>query len=503
MRKTSDVLKHFPTKPSVSMVTLPSPWLISDRDLPNLGVLGIASYLEKSLEDGERRVTVSDLCGMTKNDWMENIKPADVYGISATTPQHHLAVEVADYIREYVNPEANIVVGGYHATSMPQHTLETIQADFVVVGDGEYAMRGIVEGKEEFLESMIGTKQDQEGTGNPQILRAQMIPESQMQQLPWPARHLVDIDSYHILGTNRIVGEGEGEEIKEGHIISSRGCPFKCGFCAQMAISNFQVRKRTSDDVLKEMECLYNTHDTSRFYFFDDIFIVDEKHNYGLCDRFEKLQENFEFDWHALARVDVPNTSKKMKALYQRMFDTGCRQLAYGVEHVNDEMLKRIGKNTTGEQNMKALQMADEVGMRTRAQLIVGLPGETDETVDDLIRFIEQTPINTKFGVHVFVPLPGSPVWTNPEKFPGFEFHRTDTFKHHQTIGMPGEWAAHQIHKNPEQIYNWAEKVRNAAKDKNAYSDDKNLEKRLISGEMEKPFPERSNIDRALYANDR
>ncbi|MBS3070739.1 B12-binding domain-containing radical SAM protein [Candidatus Pacearchaeota archaeon] len=460
---------------SVNMITLPSPWLIDDKDLPNLGVLGIASYLQQN----NIETTVSDLCGLTEDKWDDNLKYADIYGISLTTPQAHLAEKVAQRIRER-QPNALIVMGGYHASAMPEHTLN-LGADYVVKGDGEVEMLKITRGQ------LNGLKRG--------IIDAPMIPEAEMQKLPWPARELIDIDQYHRVGTNANVWGDSRDEIKEGHLITSRGCPFKCGFCAQMTLSNFRVRYREDSDVFNEMRHLGEKYNCNRFYMFDDIFIVSEKQVNRLCNKFDELQKEFSFDWHCLGRVDVPPTFNRKLNLYKRMYDAGCKQITYGIEHADDRILRRIEKETTYEENMEAIIAAKTVGMRVRAQMIVGLPGETDDSIETMARFIRESPVDS-VGVHVFVPLPGSPIWDYSDesgyskKF-DFRFRKVKTFEWYQTIGRPGEWASHYLHINPlpEQIQSWAEYIRGVAGEKNAYRFDPR-------------WKEKSKTAQALYVQD-
>jgi len=416
----------------VVMVTLPSPWLISDRDMPNLGVLYIAAYLR---EHGVE-VAVSDLCGVPEEYWQ--IAEGDIYGISLTTPQFHLARAVAERLRAR-QPECTIVMGGYHPTAMPDFTLENTAADYVVVGDGEETMLAMARGV--FPEE--------------RVVRPPMIED--IRRMPWPARDLIDIYQYQKIGTNAVVGAGA---TREEYLITSRGCPFKCGFCAQMAISGFKVRYRDEEDVVAEMRHLLERYKVNRFYMFDDIFIIDRKQVFRLCDAFEGLLAEHDFDWHCLARTDVFHPD-----IFPRMFEVGCRQVTFGIEHASDTILKRIEKHTTRAENERSIRAAKEAGMRVRAQMIVGLPGETRETVEEVATFMKESSADS-FGVHIFVPLPGSPIWNDPERF-DFAFNRQTTFKHYQTIGKPGEWAAHHIHKNADEILEWAAYPREVAGSRN------------------------------------
>lgn len=422
----------------VVMVTLPSPWLISDRDMPNLGVLYIAAYLRQNGVS----VAVADLCGMPEEFWQ--IPEGDIYGISLTTPQFHLAVKVAQKLRAR-QPKCTIVAGGYHATALPEQTYKVMKPDYVVVGDGEVAMLSLAKG--DLPPRTI--------VPNAAILRPPMIQD--ITKMPWPARDLIDIFAYQKIGTNAVVGSGA---TKEEYLITSRGCPFKCGFCAQMAISGFKVRYRDEYDVVNEMRHLLERYQVNRFYMFDDIFIIDRKQVFRLCDAFDGLLKEHSFDWHCLARTDVFHPD-----IFPRMYQAGCRQVTFGIEHASDKILKFIDKHTTKAENFRSIVAAKEAGMRVRAQMIVGLPGETEETVEEMAAFMREAPADS-YGVHIFVPLPGSPIWENPKRF-NFEFNQDTTFQHYQTIGKPGEWAAHHIHKNPEQILAWATYLREVAGKRN------------------------------------
>jgi radical SAM superfamily enzyme YgiQ (UPF0313 family) len=250
-----------------------------------------------------------------------------------------------------------------------------------------------------------------------------------------------------------------------------------------MTISKYRVRYRPAEDVVAEMRHLLRRYRVQRFYLFDDIFIIDRRQVLRLCDRFEELQAELPFDWHCLARTDILHDG-----LFERMRRAGCRQVTFGVEHVSDRILTLIEKHTTKADNYRAILAAKRAGLRVRAQLIVGLPGETDETVAELGDFIREG-LADSIGVHIFVPLPGSPVWEHPERF-DFRFKRDATFRHYQTIGRPGEWAADQIHENPAQIRAWAEHLRTLAGQRNVASFDAR-------------WAEKSETARALYVADR
>lgn len=427
----------------VVMVTLPSPWLISDRDMPNLGALYIASYLRENGVD----VKVADLCGVPQEHWQ--IPDGDVYGISLTTPQFHLAQEIAAKLRRR-QPNCLVVSGGYHPTALPNEMLEKTETNIAVVGDGEKTMLRIAQGFHPY------------DGGSKEVLHGERIED--VDELPFPARDLIDIYSYQQMGTNAVVGTGYLEE----YLITSRGCPFRCGYCAQMSMSKFRVRNRSLGNIRAEMEELLRQYKPDRFYMFDDIFVVDRKRTYEFDRVMREMRLEWNFDWHCLSRTDI--VCKAGPELLVDMAASGCKQITYGVEHASDVILKRNHKDATCEQNRTAIQWTVDAGIRVRAQMIVGLPGETRETVEETADFIRNSPADS-WGVHIFVPLPGSPIWDNPAAF-GFAFRRDETYKYYQTIGKPGEWAAHNLHVNAEEIREWAEYLRDVAGKRNVHQFD-------------------------------
>lgn len=416
--------------------------------MPNIGILYIAGALrEKDID-----VQVADLCGIPEEYWQ--IPDAPVYGISMTTPQFHLATRVAEKIRKR-QPNAVIVFGGFHPTAMPEECLARTECNIAVVGDGEEVMEQIVRNPLYRGDTKI-------------ILHPPMLSEAAVNKLPMPARDLIDIYGYQVMGTNAVVGSNAR---LEEYLITSRGCPFRCNYCAQMAMSKFLVRNRTFESIEQEMVYLMERYRIDRFYLFDDIFVIDKKRTYAWNARMRELLKKYTFDWHCLSRADI--VCKAGKDLLLDMKASGCKQITYGIEHASNVILKRNHKDATAEQNSQAIKWTVEAGIRVRAQMIVGLPGETRETVEEVAEFIRNHPADS-WGVHILVPLPGSPLWEHPEQF-GFEFNRDETYEYYQTIGKPGEWSSHLLHKNSEEIREWAEYLRSVVGTRNVHNFDPKL----------------------------
>jgi len=128
--------------------------------------------------------------------------------------------------------------------------------------------------------------------------------------------------------------------------------------------------------------------------------------------------------------------------MMRTMAKAGCRGVMFGFESGSDEMLRRMRKGLTVEQALRAAEAASCAGMYVRAQMIVGFPGETDETIEETAHFVRNADV-AKYGFHIFAPLPGSAVWNDPVAF-DFELDKEnvnfeDGFT---TIGRPGEWSS-------------------------------------------------------------
>jgi radical SAM superfamily enzyme YgiQ (UPF0313 family) len=319
------------------------------------------------------------------------------------------------------------VLGGFHPTVEPERTLRDTKADIAIKGEGEQAMLDIVNGKRE------------------RIVTCPLVED--INKIPLPAWDMIDMYDYVKMGTNAVIGPTPNNN--EGKILSARGCPFDCGFCAQAAVSKRRMRYKTVERVIEEIKFLNSRYGCDRIYFNDDTFIVDDKRVVELCTALKKIHEQgILYDWHCLTRADRTDPE-----LFRIMYESGCRQVTYGIETGSQKILDIIKKQTTVEENYNAIKIAREVGIKVRAQMIVGLPGETQETVEETAEFLRKAPADS-FGMHIFVPLPGCQIWLDPDRY-DFPINKDTMFEYYHTIGKRGEEDAAHIHKNPKQIIEW------------------------------------------------
>lgn len=347
------------------MINPPQPNSLDDKLDPPLGLMYIAAVLrEKGLE-----VKIVDLCFVEHKDWPEAIGVADIYGITVFSSSLYLAREIAAIAKEN-NPNGRVVAGGPHPTALPLETKEFF--DSVAIGEGEYAL----------LQPVA------------ELIKCPVI--ENLDDLPLPARDLVDLTRY----TRKVYGE------KATTLITSRGCPYSCAFCCKDVFGH-RVRYRSTESVLREIRGIVETYDIRNFLFYDDTFALDRKRFYPLCRELEK--ENIIFRCNGDVRN---NTEEDFRVLY----DAGCREIAFGIESGSQAILDNIHKGTTVKGNRQAIQNAKKIGLRVKAFLMVGNPGESKATIEETKRFITEADPD-QYTVFNFVPLPGCDIWKNPEKY--------------------------------------------------------------------------------------
>lgn len=377
----------------ITLINPDSPGLIDPKVFPPLGIL----YLSAVLKKADHYVEVIDLAG--KGCTLPNLDYADITGITATTPQFPLAVELYWKLRE--EGFDNIIIGGPHATIDPQSCLR-VGFDHVIIGEGELAI--------EHLAANLQYCKDHNTLTLPFVETLDLF--------PFPDREAIDLKSYHYKLNGR----------KCTNIISSRGCPYSCAFC----VKNWgkKVRYRSSKNVLKEAAFLKKTYGYKALMFYDDEMLLWQKRDFKI---FEGLH-NYGMIFRCFSRVDMVT-----KGLLQQLKNWGCAQICFGVESGSDTILKNINKGFTIKQAKKTLKWCHEVGLSVKTFIIVGLPGETPETLQETEQFLEESqPDDMDFTVLTVYPTTN--IYENPERFdlnfryqPG-EWYKTAPGNYHTTV---------------------------------------------------------------------
>jgi radical SAM superfamily enzyme YgiQ (UPF0313 family) len=208
-----------------------------------------------------------------------------------------------------------------------------------------------------------------------------------LDSLPLPARRLLPLSRYQALGYPI-------------SIITSRGCPYSCIFCQGRRMVGKKIRKRSAALIVDEIEHILS-YGINRINVADDLFASDKAKVKEVCGEIQK--RGLSFTWSAFARVNTVD-----RETLQTMKDTGCDSVSFGVESGNPEMLKRIRKKITLDQVRQAVRLCNEVGMIAHTSFMVGLPGETMETLAETKQFAGS--LGSLYGYHFLSPFPGTTV---------------------------------------------------------------------------------------------
>ncbi|MEM2890450.1 MAG: radical SAM protein [Candidatus Hadarchaeum sp.] len=334
---------------------------------PPLGLLYLGSVLRveghevKIIDNAREGSPIEGLSDRVKRE-----KP-DIVGISALTPTFRQAIKIAKATKEK-NPEVKIIFGNYHSTFEYRRLLKKYPiVDFVVLGEGERTLTELIRA----LEKKNETKQIKGIAFRKKNRVVKNPPEEPIQdldKLPFPDRSLLEQD-YH----SELVGL-LGTSGKFTTLLSSRGCPYACRYCACSAFSFRKVRFRSPKNVVAEMEQLYS-QGYEEVGFVDDNLLLDRKRVEKICEllRTRKVKLNL---W-AEGRVDQASveTLKKLSC-------AGCRTIYFGIESASQKVLDYYGKSITKEMSRKAVSNAKKAGIENViGSFIVGAPIETREDV--------------------------------------------------------------------------------------------------------------------------
>lgn len=372
----------------MARVVLLSPFSRTGLQTHRFGVghLGLGYVAAVLLHEGHE-VSVID----AKNDNLsyEQIRQCvidfrpDILGVTAMTHEIHAAARTCTDVKRAA-PAVLTVVGGPHATALPERMLDEFpDIDVAVIGEGEYTAAELARAlpSNDFT-TIPGIAFRRENS----IVRTTPRPWiTDLDSVPFPAWHLFPKVTWPV--------------------IAGRGCPFGCTFC-QRALGR-KVRMRTTDNVIAEFDAQEANLGQRSSWFQDETFALNRKWVDELLLKMHErnARNGYVWEWKANSRANLADAD-----LYRRMREAGCVGLDFGIESGNDEILKRIKKGITKEAARMAIQSAKEANIFANAFFIIGHPGETWRTGLETVRFAAECRPD-RIAVGVMVPYPGTEVW--------------------------------------------------------------------------------------------
>uniref|UniRef100_A0A6H1ZIZ4 Putative radical SAM superfamily protein n=1 Tax=viral metagenome TaxID=1070528 RepID=A0A6H1ZIZ4_9ZZZZ len=387
-------MKHM--RPDLTLIFPKSEFLLDQAVFPPLGILYISAYLK---QQGLNVQCLDMGIGHTPD-----MAESENIGISFTTPQRQEAFSLA---RRYgAMGEGRIVIGGGpHPTHMPDEC-EGNGFTFTSQGRGEL-----------FLHNFFGY-----WTGKFVALG--------IDDYPFPDRDALPIKEYHY----------EIDGVPATPIMTSRGCFANCAFCAKID-NNFQMQ--SAGRTIAEIEHIHEKYGYEAFMIFDDVFVASKKRLQAIVNG---IGDAFKFRCFARSNLLDDKVCKLLRQL-------GVVEVGIGIESGSDDILSRNMKGTTRKQNTRAVRRLHDNGIRAKAFLIVGLPGESNGTVIETADWITEAEPDD-IDLSVFQPMPGSKIFAEPEKW-GIQFEydgKPGWYK-----GRPGEYepTANTEHLTGAEILEW------------------------------------------------
>lgn len=307
------------------------------------------------------------------------------------TPRFPIVIKIAQEIKRR-QPDIFIIIGGPHVTGAPLTSIMD-GISYGIIGEGEEALLELLE--------KIENGQDPSGVKNivyKDGLSVKVNPVrpfiNNLDALPFAAWDLMDINEYN-----------DPTYFNGSHlaIYSGRGCPYDCIFCASAVTWKRKLRLRSVENVIQEISDIVRLLKVKNLMFWDDTFAIDEQRAFSICNRI--IEEQFNISYTVQIRAD--SVTKRLADILKK---SGCCFAAIGVESGNEEMLVRIGKKETKEQFRNAVRIMKEAGLPIIASYIIGLPGDTHETIRETIDFaFELNADQSKFMI--LAPYPGTHVY--------------------------------------------------------------------------------------------
>lgn len=383
-------------------------FLLDERVFLTLGILRVAACLEQK----GYAVEMLDTSGISNfedavRDHSRN-SSAVIFGVTATTPQMPATTKVVAAIRQ-ARPDARVIIGGPHVTLVnaavkrerklgingrATRAMEKLYSmfDVIVAGDGDDAIFEAIK-----LDA-------------PKLIDADdpsselFLTNDRLEELPFPARHLVDVNSY------RYTVEGE----RALSMIAQLGCPFACGFCGGRESPMLRrIRTRSTESVVREAVLLHQTYGVKGIMYYDDELNVNPK-MIELMSAMTKAQQQLGVTFRQRGFIKSQLFTDQQA---ESMYEAGFRWILVGFESGSPRILENINKKATRDENTRCVEIARRHGLKVKALMSMGHPGESHETVEQTKDWLlEMKPDD--FDMTIITTYPGTPYYDHALKHP-------------------------------------------------------------------------------------
>jgi radical SAM superfamily enzyme YgiQ (UPF0313 family) len=291
-----------------------------------------------------------------------NFKP-DLIGITVWTTTIASAIRTAQYCKE-ISPQTMIIVGGPHVTLLPDDFQQIDCFDIGVIGEGEQTILEIVDGIP--LSDIDGIVYRESG-----ILKQNS-----------PRKFVRNLDDFGLPDRSVLIDETQYDSEDLGLIMTSRGCPFKCAYCATKIWKN-KVRYRSIDGLLEEIKTVKAKYGTIYFTLKDDSFTIDRNRVLEFCDRLQRGKMDIYWECNA-------NLSTLDREMLIKMRSSGCLAIKVGIESGSDKIHKIINKKLNNKIIISKMKIFEGLDIHLTCYFMIGIPGETKQDIIKTMNFAKQ-----------------------------------------------------------------------------------------------------------------
>lgn len=330
-----------------------------------------------------------------------------------TTPYDQVSIYYVDYrldriicdVRALKNAGFTVICTGSHVTVRAEEFLKSTGTKYAIKGEMELSLLNFAKKTCGFLDmddKVCGAVENlyiYDGTTVTYNGDNECLLRPDISLFPMPDYDFVDMSGYY---GDEYVDNNHKIKAAWGSILAQRGCPFKCAYCYHFFGS--QIRRRTPKQVVDEMELLEKKYNVQQIFFIDNTFTVDKKWVDEVCNLI--LERKLTIAWNCETRADCLS-----KELLHQMKKANCKRIWIGAETFNDSLLHAANKGTTELQTREIARMVMDVGIKLSCFLMIGLPGETKETIKNTLRAIIESDLEYTKSIITFIPRDGTPLF--------------------------------------------------------------------------------------------
>lgn len=362
--------------------------------------MGLA-YIASALRNAGHEVTIynQDMHHYPESHLIDYLSHNDFdvvgVGVIAGYYQYQKLLKISEAINSVPN-RPFYILGGHGPSPEPEYFLRKTNADAIVIGEGEISIVNLLTTLENNtnLSSVNGIAYFEEG--KLVVTRPQELIKD-IDSISFPAWDLFPMDYYSLLREPKIKNSERCFTV-----LSGRGCTFKCNFCYRM---DKGFRPRSAESIIEEVEVLKRKYRISYIYFEDELFMSSSKRTKELCKAFIDADLNIRWSCNGRLNYATPDVLKFMKK-------AGCVFINYGIECMDDKILKNMNKNLSTEQIIKGIEATLAEGISPGYNIIFGNIGENADTlqkgVDFLLKYDDHSQLRT---IRPVTPYPGSPLY--------------------------------------------------------------------------------------------